>query len=62
MSFRIHQIIVTLLLSLLVTAFANAGQVPGRASAPDIPISSHDRVYLSDQTSNTVRPQRNSWG
>ena len=34
------------------TAFA--GQAPGLASAPDIPISSRDRVYLSDQTSNTV--------
>lgn len=33
---------------------ALAGQAPGRASAPDIPISSKDRVYLSDQTSNTV--------
>lgn len=33
---------------------AFAGQVPGAANAPDIPISSRDRVYLSDQTSNTV--------
>ena len=33
---------------------AFAGQAPGLASAPDIPITSHDRVYLSDQTSNTV--------
>jgi YVTN family beta-propeller protein len=31
-----------------------AGQVPGAASAPDIPITSQDRVYLADQTSNTV--------
>lgn len=33
---------------------ALAGQAPGAAGAPDIPISSKDRVYLSDQTSNTV--------
>lgn len=33
---------------------ACAGQAPGAASAQDIPISSRDRVYLSDQTSNTV--------
>ena len=33
---------------------AGATQVPGAASAPDIPISSRDRVYLSDQSSNTV--------
>jgi YVTN family beta-propeller protein len=42
---------------LLVTGFAvaaRASQVPGAASAPDIPISARDRVYLSDQSSNTV--------
>jgi len=33
---------------------AGATQVPGAASAPDIPISSRDRVYLADQSSNTV--------
>jgi len=54
MSFRVHQKIVTLAFGLLLAGSANAGQVPGRGSAPDIPISSHDRVYLSDQTSNTV--------
>src|SRR6202048_946545 len=31
-----------------------AGQVPGSAYAPDIPVSSQDRVYTADQTSNTV--------
>jgi YVTN family beta-propeller protein len=31
-----------------------AGQVPGSSDLPDIPISSHDRVYTADQTSNTV--------
>jgi YVTN family beta-propeller protein len=33
---------------------ADAGQVPGAASAPDIAISARDRVYLADQSSNTV--------
>lgn len=33
---------------------AVAGQSPGAAAAPDIPITSRDRVYLSDQSSNTV--------
>lgn len=54
MSFSVQQKIITLALGLLLAASANAGQAPGRASAPDITISSHDRVYLSDQTSNTV--------
>ena len=44
---------------LTTTAFvaapsAWAGQVPGPASAPDIPVSHHDRVYTADQWSNTV--------
>ena len=33
---------------------AYAGQAPNASSAPDIPISSHDRVYTGDQFSNTV--------
>jgi YVTN family beta-propeller protein len=33
---------------------AQAGQPPGAASAPDLAISSRDRVYLADQSSNTV--------
>ena len=33
---------------------AFGGQVPYSASAPNIPISSHDRVYTGDQFSNTV--------
>jgi YVTN family beta-propeller protein len=33
---------------------ADASQVPGAASAPDIAISARDRVYLADQSSNTV--------
>jgi YVTN family beta-propeller protein len=35
-------------------AAAWAGQAPYAASAPDIPISHHDRFYTSDQFSNTV--------
>ncbi|HEX3938731.1 MAG TPA: YncE family protein [Xanthobacteraceae bacterium] len=33
---------------------ASAGQVPGAAADPDIPISHHDRVYAAEQFSNTV--------
>jgi hypothetical protein len=31
-----------------------AGQAPHLADSSDLPISSHDRVYTSDQISNTV--------
>jgi YVTN family beta-propeller protein len=34
--------------------FASAGQAPGSASDPDIPISHRDRVYAAEQFSNTV--------
>ena len=34
--------------------YAGAGQVPGAASDPDIPISHRDRVYAAEQFSNTV--------
>src|SRR5215468_4063864 len=33
---------------------ASAGQVPGAAADPDIPISHRDRVYSAEQFSNTV--------
>src|SRR5215470_14629450 len=33
---------------------ARAGQAPGAASAPDVPISHHDRIYAAEQFSNTV--------
>jgi YVTN family beta-propeller protein len=33
---------------------AFAGQAPGAAKTPDIPISHHDRVYTAEQFSNTV--------
>jgi YVTN family beta-propeller protein len=39
---------------LLLSPPARAGQVPGAASAPDIPISHRDRVYAAEQFSNTV--------
>ena len=40
---------------LLSTALpALAGQVPGLANSPDIPVSSKDRFYTGDQFSNTV--------
>jgi len=38
----------------LLPLAAAAGQAPGPAQAPDIPVSSRDRVYLGDQSSNTV--------
>ncbi|MFA5073135.1 MAG: YncE family protein [Nitrospirota bacterium] len=50
----IQKLIFVVLVILLTVSLINAGQVPGSANAPDIPISSHDRIYLADQTSNTV--------
>jgi len=41
-----------LLLAAAQTALA--GQAPGRAGAPDLPITHHDRLYSADQFSNTV--------
>src|ERR1700758_4050430 len=40
--------------ALTLTSGAWASQAPGSLSAPDIPISHHDRVYSADQFSNTV--------
>src|SRR5437016_1540922 len=39
---------------LIGTTAAFAGQAPGTASDPDIPISHRDRVYSAEQFSNTV--------
>ncbi|GGF71411.1 hypothetical protein GCM10007301_33890 [Azorhizobium oxalatiphilum] len=39
---------------LALTAPAFAGEAPFAASAPEIPLSSHDRVYAAEQFSNTV--------
>src|SRR6202167_1093926 len=33
---------------------ASAGQAPGAAEDPDVPVSHHDRVYAAEQFSNTV--------
>ena len=44
----------TTLLLLGTTLAAQAGQAPFAAAAPDIPITSKDRFYTSDQFSNTV--------
>jgi YVTN family beta-propeller protein len=41
-------------LVIAASASAQAGQVPVAASAPDVPISHHDRVYAAEQFSNTV--------
>ena len=35
-------------------SIAWAGQAPGALSAPDVPISHHDRVYAAEQFSNTI--------
>ena len=40
--------------ALMWPAAAWAGQAPGAASSPDIPISHRDRVYAAEQFSNTV--------
>jgi YVTN family beta-propeller protein len=47
-------LLTTTLLSAILTASAWAGQAPGAASAPDIPVSHRDRVYAAEQFSNTV--------
>jgi YVTN family beta-propeller protein len=38
----------------LASGSVSAGQAPGAASAPDIPVSHRDRVYAAEQFSNTV--------
>ena len=48
----IHTLIVSAWLTACTPALA--GQVPGAASDPDIPISHRDRVYSAEQFSNTV--------
>jgi YVTN family beta-propeller protein len=44
----------TLLCLALASSATLAGQAPGLAAAPDIPLSHHDRVYTAEQFSNTV--------
>lgn len=43
-----------LLAGTILAAPAFAGQAPNAADAPDIPVSSRDRVYAAEQFSNTV--------
>lgn len=45
-------VLASVLLACAVPAFA--GQAPFAASAPDIPLSSRDRVYAAEQFSNTI--------
>jgi YVTN family beta-propeller protein len=46
--------IAMLLAGTILATPAWAGQAPAAADAPDIPLSSHDRVYAAEQFSNTV--------
>jgi YVTN family beta-propeller protein len=48
----IHTVVASVWLVTFAPAWA--GQVPGAASDPDIPISHRDRVYSAEQFSNTV--------
>lgn len=48
------KILALLASSVLSSATAFAGQAPGLASDPDIPISHKDRIYAAEQFSNTV--------
>jgi YVTN family beta-propeller protein len=48
------RILASLFALLALAGRAVAGQVPGAASAADVPISSRDRVYAAEQFSNTV--------
>ncbi|WP_042263466.1 YncE family protein [Paraburkholderia heleia] len=41
-------------IALALSSVAFAGQAPGSESAPDVPVSHHDRVYAAEQFSNTV--------
>src|SRR6478672_5749810 len=49
---RLRSLTAVLVMGLARTVVA--GQAPHLAESSDIPISSHDRVYTCDQTSNTV--------
>lgn len=40
--------------TLVAVSPAWAGQAPGAASEPDVPLNHHDRVYAAEQFSNTV--------
>jgi YVTN family beta-propeller protein len=56
-SSNVKRTIIAVLLSatsLVSLPAAWAGQAPGAASAPDVPVSHRDRVYAAEQFSNTV--------
>src|ERR1700754_4382768 len=40
--------------TMLAPIAAFAGQAPGAAADPDVPVSHHDRIYSAEQFSNTV--------
>src|SRR6266852_3686689 len=46
--------VLSLTTALMGARYASAGQVPGAALDPDMPISHRDRVYSAEQFSNTV--------
>ncbi|WOH83861.1 YncE family protein [Bradyrhizobium sp. BEA-2-5] len=48
----LKSLLATTVLAMSSPAFA--GQAPGAASSPDIPVGHHDRVYAAEQFSNTV--------
>lgn len=49
-----RQTLLPVFLFALLSGTALAGQAPGPAASPDIPVSARDRFYSSDQFSNTV--------
>src|SRR6201986_4052444 len=51
-----HNLAIVLAAGISLAGFhsVRAGQAPGAAAAPDIPISHRDRVYTAEQFSNTV--------
>jgi len=51
---RTSTLALNFVLVIAATISARAGQAPLSASAPDIPVSHHDRVYAAEQFSNTV--------
>jgi len=46
--------VLSLMGGIVFAPFAWAGQAPGPASVPDVPVSHRDRVYAAEQFSNTV--------
>src|SRR6201994_4656601 len=51
-----HSLAIVLAAGISLAGFhsVRAGQAPGAAASPDIPISHRDRVYTAEQFSNTV--------